>query len=75
LRRRIVAEKYQTITSDLDIVHLWEAYIKLKEFVEGKAAEVDEEDGLGTIIRPRPLPKSVIEEVMRWPEYGLSNIR
>jgi len=42
--------------------------IYLKEFVEGRGAEVGGGDDMGTIVMPRPLPEPVIEEVLQWPE-------
>lgn len=39
----------------------------VKEYVEGRGAEVGGGDGLGTIVLPRPLPEPVIDEVFAWP--------
>jgi len=50
-----------------DMLDAWVAAATVKEFVEGRGTEVGGGDGLGTIILPRPLPKPVIKEVMRWP--------
>jgi len=50
-----------------DMLDAWVAAATVREFVEGRGAEVGNGDGLGTIILPRPLPEPVIEEVLRWP--------
>lgn len=50
-----------------DMLDAWVAAATVREFVEGRGAEVGGGDGLGTIILPRPLPGPVIEEVLKWP--------
>ena len=51
-----------------DMLDAWVAAATVREFVEGRGAEVGGGDGLGTIILPRPLPEPVIDEVLDWPE-------
>jgi hypothetical protein len=51
-----------------DMLDAWVAAATVREFVEGRGAEVGGGDGLGTIILRRPLPGPVIGEVMAWPE-------
>ena len=51
-----------------DMLDAWVAAVTVREFVEGRGAEVGSGDVLGTIILPRPLPEPVIEEVLEWPE-------
>lgn len=50
-----------------DMLDAWVAVATLREFVEGRGAEVGGGDGLGTIILPRPLPDPVMTEVLLWP--------
>jgi predicted nuclease with RNAse H fold len=45
-----------------DMLDAWVAAVTVREFVEGRGAEVGGGDGLGTIILPRPLPPRVIEK-------------
>jgi hypothetical protein len=51
-----------------DMLDAWVAASTVREFIVGRGVEVGGGDGLGTIILPRPLPKTVIKEVMVWPE-------
>ncbi len=51
-----------------DMIDSWVAAATVREFEEGRGAEVGGGDGLGAIILPRPLPEPVINEVMRCPE-------
>jgi hypothetical protein len=51
-----------------DMLDAWVAAATVREFVEGRGAEVGGGDGLGAIILPRPLPEPVIKEVLEWPE-------
>ena len=51
-----------------DMLDAWVAAATVREFVEGRGAEVGGKDGLGTIVLPRPLPEPVIVEVLQWPE-------
>ena len=51
-----------------DMLDAWVAATTVKEFVEGRGAEVGGGDGLGTIVLPRPLPEPTIREVLDWPE-------
>jgi predicted nuclease with RNAse H fold len=51
-----------------DMLDAWVAAATVREFVEGRGAEVGGKDGLGTIVLPRPLPEPVIDEVLQWPE-------
>ncbi len=51
-----------------DMLDAWVAAATVREFVEGRGAEVGGGDRLGTIILPRPLPEPVIDEVLDWPE-------
>jgi predicted nuclease with RNAse H fold len=50
-----------------DMLDAWVAAVTVKEFVGGRGIEVGGGDSLGTIILPRPLPESVIYEVIHWP--------
>ena len=50
-----------------DMLDAWVAAATVREFVEGRGAEVGGGDGLGTIVLPRPLPDPVIMEVLLWP--------
>ncbi len=49
-----------------DMLDAWMAAATVREFVEGRGAEVDGGDGLGTIILPRPL-KNPVAAALRWP--------
>ena len=51
-----------------DMLNAWVAAATVREFEEGRGAEVGGGESLGTIILPRPLPEPVIDEVLRWPE-------
>ena len=51
-----------------DMLDAWVAAATVREFVAGRGAEVGGQDGLGTIILPRPLPEPVIVEVLQWPK-------
>ena len=51
-----------------DMLDAWTAAATVREFAEGRGAEVGGGDGLGTIVLPRPLPEPVINEVLQWPE-------
>ena len=50
-----------------DMLDAWVAAATVREFVEGRGAEVGGGDGLGTIVLPRPIREPAIDEVMRWP--------
>ena len=50
-----------------DMLDAWVAAATVREFVEGRGAEVGGGNGLGTIILPRSLPEPVIAEVLIWP--------
>ena len=49
-----------------DMLDAWMAAATVREFVEGRGAEVGGGDGLGTIILPRPL-KNPVAAVLSWP--------
>ena len=51
-----------------DMLDAWVAAATIREFAEGRGAEVGGKDGLGTIVLPRPLPEPVIDEVLLWPK-------
>lgn len=50
-----------------DMLDAWVAAATVREFINGRGAEVGGGDGLGTIILPRPLPEPTIKEVLEWP--------
>jgi hypothetical protein len=51
-----------------DMLDSWVAAVTVMEFAKGRGTEVGGGDGFGTIILPRPLPDTVIKEVLLWPE-------
>lgn len=65
---RIDADFSECKPGPKDMLDAMIAAVTVREFVNGKGAEVGGGDGLGTIILPRPLPDPVIEEVLKWPK-------
>jgi len=50
-----------------DVMDAFVASVTVREFTRGKGIEVGNGDGLGAIILPRPLPESLLPEVLTWP--------
>ncbi|MFH1931364.1 MAG: hypothetical protein ABIN18_07240 [Pseudomonadota bacterium] len=50
-----------------DMMDAFIASVTVREFTRGKGIEVGNGDGLGTIILPRPLPETLLPEVLTWP--------
>lgn len=51
-----------------DMLDAWVAAVTVREFVEGRGAQIGGGDGMGTIIIPRPIPDPAIDEVLKWPK-------
>jgi hypothetical protein len=50
-----------------DMLDAYVAAFTVREFLEGRGAEVGGGDGLGTIVLPRPLPATAPPLVLDWP--------